>query len=135
MSFPRYAALYAIMFATFLAVDGVWLAVVARGFYRRNLGDLMRSNINWGAALAFYLLFVVGVLVFAVLPGADSESLLRAVGLGALFGFLAYATYDLTNLATIEGWPAIVSYVDMVWGAVLSGIVATAGYYAARWLA
>lgn len=86
------------------------------------------GSVNWTAAIVFYLLFIVGILVFAVLPALDAGSLMKAVLLGAFFGFIAYATYDLTNLATTKDWPLTVTLVDMAWGAVLSASVAAASY-------
>ena len=106
-------------------VDGVWLGLVARTFYRRHLGPLMAERPNWTAAVAFYLLYVVGVTVFAVLPSADVSSLANAAWRGGLFGLVAYATYDLTNAAPLRGWPAIVTLVDMAWGVILTAAVAT----------
>jgi uncharacterized membrane protein len=99
---------------------------VARTFYRRHLGPLMAERPNWAAAVAFYLLYVVGVTVFAVLPAADAASLAEAAWRGALFGLVAYATYDLTNAATLRGWPGIVVVVDMAWGMALTAVVAVA---------
>jgi len=118
----------------FLAIDAVWLIVVARGFYRRQLGFLLADQPNWWAAVLFYLLFVGGLLVFAIVPGLQAGSLRRALLLGALFGLVAYATYDLTNLATVKNWPWIVTLVDMAWGAFLAASVSCLGYLAARWL-
>ncbi|HEY7332958.1 MAG TPA: DUF2177 family protein [Candidatus Limnocylindria bacterium] len=111
--------------AAMAVIDGVWLGLVARTFYRRHLGPLMADRPNWTAAVAFYLLYVVGVTVFAVLPAADSNSLLGAAWRGGLFGLVAYATYDLTNAATLRGWPGIVVVVDMAWGMMLTASVAT----------
>jgi uncharacterized membrane protein len=121
--------LYLPALLVFLALDAVWLGVVARGFYREQLGPLMRPDVNWGAALLFYLLFIVGLLVFAVMPALERQSLGRAVALGALFGLICYATYDLTNLATLRGFPVVVAAVDLVWGAVIAASTA-----AATWL-
>lgn len=112
--------------AAMAVIDGLWLGLVARAFYRSHLGPLMAERPNWTAAVAFYLLYVVGVTVFAVLPAADSGALLDAAWRGGLFGLVAYATYDLTNMATLRGWPWIVVVVDMAWGVVLSAAVATA---------
>lgn len=106
-------------------IDGLWLGLVARSFYRRHLGSLMADRPNWTAAVAFYLLYVVGVTVFAALPGAEAESLTDAAWRGGLFGLVAYATYDLTNAATLRGWPNIVVVVDMAWGAILTAAIAT----------
>ena len=107
-------------------IDGVWLGAVARTFYRRHLGFLMADRPNWTAAIAFYLLYVLGVTIFAVLPGLDAGSVWDAAWRGAIFGLVAYATYDLTNAATLRGWPSIVTVVDMAWGTVLTAAVASA---------
>jgi len=129
-----YLKIYVCAFVGFLVIDLVWLAVVARGFYRRELGFLLSDQPNWWAAIAFYLLFVVGLLVFAVVPGLQAGSLLRALVLGGFFGLVTYATYDLTNLATVKNWPWIVTLVDMTWGAMLATSVSCIGYLAGRWL-
>lgn len=122
---------YLAALGSFLLLDFVWLGFVSRGFYRNQLGDLLASDVRWLPAIAFYLLFVSAVLVFAVFPAVARESLGRAVVLGAFFGVVAYATYDLTNLATMRGFPTIVAAVDMVWGGVLTATVATVGYLVA----
>lgn len=114
----------------FFAIDMVWLGLVAKNFYQRELSAFL-GPVNWTAAIVFYLLYIVGILVFAVVPAIKAESLMRALMLGAFFGFVAYATYDLTNLATVKNWPTTLSLVDMAWGAVLTGLVAVASYYLA----
>lgn len=125
---PTIMRLYLPALLVFLALDAVWLGLVARGFYRDQLGPLMRPDVNWGAALLFYLLFIVGLLVFAVGPALERQSLARAAALGALFGLICYATYDLTNLATLRGFPVIVAVVDLGWGAVVAAATASAAY-------
>jgi uncharacterized membrane protein len=100
---------------------------LAKGFYQDKLGGFL-GPVNWTAAIIFYLIFIVGILIFAVAPALESQSLAKAVVLGALFGFFTYATYDLTNLATLKDWPIIVVVVDIIWGAVLSGSVAAVSY-------
>ena len=130
-----YVKLYLCALAGFLAIDVVWLAVVARGFYRHQLGFLLADQPNWWAAVAFYLLFVAGLMVFAILPGLQAGSAWKALLLGAFLGLLTYATYDLTNQATIKNWPWIVTIVDMAWGTVLAASVSGIGYAAGRWLA
>ena len=107
-------------------VDGVWLGVVARGLYRRQLGFLMAERPNWAAAVAFYLLYVLGVTILAVLPAIDAGSVGEAAWRGALFGLVAYATYDLTNAATLRGWPTSITLIDMAWGTALTTVVASA---------
>lgn len=128
-----YLKVYLAAVVAFLAIDMVWLVVVARGFYRKHLGFLLADQPNWWAAGIFYLLFIAGLVVFAVMPGLQAGSLRRAVLLGAFFGLVTYATYDLTNHATVKGWPWIVTVVDMTWGTVLAASVSAAAYLAGRW--
>jgi uncharacterized membrane protein len=120
--------IYFITIPIFFIIDLIWLGVVARGFYQKHLGYLMRTPINWTAAIVFYLLFIIGIVFFAIRPALEVQSPMRALIYGALFGFFAYATYDLTNLATVKDWPVIVTIVDLVWGTVLCGAVAWGSY-------
>lgn len=106
-----------------LVIDAVWLGAVARGFYRARLGFLMADSVAWWAAGLFYVIFTVGLVVFVVQPNLAAP-VGRVFLMGALFGLVAYATYDLTNQATVRSWPLIVTIVDLVWGALLSGTVA-----------
>ena len=129
-----YLKLYFAALVAFLAIDMIWLGLVARTFYRKHLGFLMASNVNWLAAVIFYILFVIGVLVFVVLPGLKEESLKTTLLRAALFGLITYATYDLTNLAIVKDWPAIVAFVDIVWGTVLTVAVSLTGLAAGKWL-
>jgi len=107
-------------------MDMVWLGVVAKKFYARHIGFLMKSNINWTAAILFYLLFLVGLVVFVISPAVERGSWTRALFLGALFGLITYATYDLTNLATMKEWPLALTIVDLLWGTVLAASVSAA---------
>jgi uncharacterized membrane protein len=120
---------YLLTALVFFAIDLVWLGLVARGMYRRNIGHLLSSKVNWIAAVVFYLAYIVGILVFAVYPAVDRECLLRAIVLGVLFGFFTYSTYDLTNLATLRDWPLTVTMTDIVWGMVLTGSVSGIGFF------
>ncbi len=120
--------LVAIALPVFFVIDMIWLGLVARNFYRQHLGGLMRPDVNWVAAIVFYLLFIVGLVVFVIEPAIDAGSLLQAVGRGALFGLVTYATYDLTNLATLRDWPVLVTVVDLAWGMVLASSVAAITY-------
>ncbi len=129
-----YLKLYLATLVAFFAIDMVWLGLVARTFYRKHLGFLMAPSPNWPAAVLFYLLFVGGILVFVVVPGLESGSLVTTLVRGALFGLITYATYDLTNLATLKDWPVILTIVDLIWGTVLSTAVSFAGYMAGQWL-
>lgn len=130
----RYLALYGLTTIGFFAIDFVWLTRIAVRFYDRHLGHLLREEPVVWAAVAFYALYLVGVVVFAVLPGLEDASLARSAVLGALFGLVAYATFDLTCKALFEGFPTIVVVVDLAWGTVLTAGTATIGYLAGRWL-
>lgn len=130
MPFAKLAALYGITAAVFFAIDFVWLSTATDRIYRPYLGDLLAEQPKLGVAAGFYLLYVIGIIALAVVPGLQEGSIVGALWRGALFGFLAYATYDLTNLATIQGWPWQVSVIDMVWGTALNTAVAAAGYLA-----
>jgi uncharacterized membrane protein len=115
--------LYFIALPVFFAIDMIWLGLVAKDFYRNQIGFLLKENVNWVAAISFYLLFIVGVVFFVVMPALEKGSWMYALLVGALFGFITYATYDLTNLATTKDWPLLVTLVDLAWGAVLSASV------------
>ncbi|MFW6085184.1 MAG: DUF2177 family protein [Gemmatimonadota bacterium] len=126
--------LYGVSLVAFLAIDALWLGWIARGLYRDQLGELLRPDPRWGAALLFYCLFVAGIVLFVTGPAIERESIGRAVLFGAFFGLVTYATYDLTNLAVLRGFPTFVAVVDLAWGAFISATVATVGYLAAGWL-
>lgn len=129
-----YLKLYLCTLAAFFAIDMVWLVLVARAFYQKHLGFLMRSSLNWPVAVAFYLLFVFGLLVFVIVPSLETGSTKKALLLGALFGLITYATYDLTNLATVKDWPWVVTVVDLFWGGILASSVSYLGFLAGKWL-
>ena len=116
--------LYGLTAIVFLAIDIVWLGVVASGFYQKHLGHLMRSDVILPAALLFYLLYVVAILVFAVLLGLESQSINRTLALGAFLGLVAYSTFDLTCLALFKNFPVKVVIIDLIWGTVLTATVA-----------
>ncbi len=124
----RYILLYLVTVPVFFVIDLVWLGLIARGFYRSQMGSLMADPIVWWAALLFYLLSIAGIIVFAVVPAIDAGSWTKALMLGAAFGFFTYMTYDLTNLATLQGWSVTLAVVDIAWGTALCGAVATASY-------
>lgn len=117
--------------AAFLTLDFLWLGYVANSFYRSELGPLLAQNFNIPVALVFYALFLIGLIIFAVAPALESGGVMRALTLGALFGFFAYATYDMTNLATLRGFSWKVALVDMAWGTAISGISAAVAAKAA----
>jgi len=124
----QFLKLFAIALPTFLAIDLVWLGIVARPFYRSQLGPLMREDVNWVAAFLFYGIFVAGIVILAVGPAVERESFSQAVILGAVMGLVAYAAYDLTNLATLNGFPTAMAIVDLIWGTVLTGTVSAITY-------
>jgi len=128
----RYFRLYLVSLAAFFAIDMVWLGLVARPFYQQQLGFLMAPSPNWFVAILFYLLFIAGLLFFVVLPGLNGNSLKATLFKAAIFGLITYATYDLTNLATLKDWPVLLSIVDMLWGTFLSISVSFISYIAGQ---
>ena len=127
-----YIKLYFATLIAFFAIDMVWLGLVARSFYYEQLGFLLNPNTNWVAAMIFYLLFILGILVFVVLPGLKEDSLKATILRAALFGLVTYATYDLTNLATVKDWPLAITLVDLAWGTVLTIAVSSVGFFAGK---
>ena len=124
-----YLRLYLASLLAFLLIDLTWLGWVARGFYRRHLGHLLAKRTNWAAAVVFYGLFVLGLQVFAIVPGLAAGSLSKTLLWGAMYGFFTYATYDLTNMATLKNWPLVLVLVDIVWGVVLATSVSAVGFW------
>ena len=124
--------LYAIALPVFFAIDMLWLGLIAKDFYRAQIGTLLKSDVNWTAAIIFYLIFIAGLVVFVISPAMEKGSWAYAILLGALFGFVCYATYDLTNLAVAKDWPLLVTVVDLAWGAVLAASVSTITYLIAN---
>jgi uncharacterized membrane protein len=134
MSITKLLISYALTFVVFFIVDMAWLGFIAKDLYKKYLGDFLSEQVNWTAAVVFYLLFIVGVFIFAIMPAVEKNSLVSAITLGALFGFFTYATYDLTNLATLKNWPITIVFIDIIWGSVLTGIVSTAGFYIVKYV-
>lgn len=124
--------LYLIALPIFFGLDLLWLGVVAKRFYQSQLAHLMRDNVNWWAAMFFYLLFIGGMVLFVIAPAMEKKSGSYALIYGALFGLITYATYDLTNLATLKNWPLVVVFVDIAWGIVLSMSVCFLSYLLAN---
>jgi len=120
--------LFLIAVSVFFAIDMVWLGVIAKDFYAEQIGHLLKVNVDWIPALIFYLLFVFGLVVFVIFPAIEKRTLFQAILNGALFGLITYATYDLTNLATLKDWPVLVTIADLAWGAVLSASVSSITY-------
>jgi uncharacterized membrane protein len=131
MPIAKALILYVLTVPVFFAIDMVWLGLVAKKFYARHLGPLMAPKVLWPAALLFYLLFIAGILIFVVVPAVEKGSWSRALLSGALFGLFTYATYDLTNLATLRDWPILVTVIDLVWGMVLTAAVSGASFWIA----
>jgi uncharacterized membrane protein len=125
--------LYLLTVPVFFGIDMVWLGLVANKFYQSQIGQYLKPKPNWTAAVLFYLLYIVGILVFAVLPNLEKGPLRVAI-FGGLFGFIAYATYDLTNYSTMKDWPLKLTMVDLVWGTVLTGTVALISYFIAKFI-
>ncbi len=125
------AKLYLIALPVFFVIDMLWLGLIAKNFYAKQIGSLLKSDVNWLAAIVFYLIFIAGLVVFVINPAMTKGSWVYALGLGAFFGFVCYATYDLTNLAVAKDWPLLVTIVDLIWGAVLAASVSIATYFIA----
>lgn len=123
--------LYAIALPVFFAIDMLWLGLIAKDFYSKQIGSLLKSNVNWTAAIIFYLIFISGLVVFVIMPAIEKGSWIHALLFGALFGLVCYATYDLTNLALAKDWPLLVTIVDLIWGAVLAASVSVITYFIA----
>ncbi len=128
----QFAIAYVASLLTFIVIDAVWLGLVAKQFYASQLGPLMREDILFVPAGVFYLLYSAGIVLLAVRPEQPDLSLLNVAIYGAVVGFIAYGTYDVTNLATIKNWPPLMSVVDLVWGTAISSLVAVAGAVAVR---
>lgn len=126
--------LYGLTAVLFFLIDLVWLGVLAAPFYQKHIGHLMRAEVLWIPALAFYAVYIAGILVFSVIPALDAGSMTRAIGLGAFLGFFAYATFDLTCIALFRDFPGIVVAVDLAWGTCLTGGVSAAAFSTARWI-
>ncbi len=130
----NYVKMYIIAFLIFLVIDAIWLGFVAPKFYKAQIGHLMSEKPNFVAALIFYLIFIVGVVYFVVNPAVEAQSISKLLVSGILFGFITYATYDLTNLATLKDWPITVTVVDLIWGTTLSTLVGLFTYLIYNWL-
>lgn len=123
--------LYFIALPILLLIDGFWLGFVARNFYSQQIGDLIKTNMDWLAVAVFYPLFVAGLVIFVIGPAVEKNSWTQALLLGAFFGLIAYATYDLTNLATLKNWPLLVTIVDIAWGTFVVSLVSVLTFFVA----
>lgn len=120
--------IYGIATIVFFAIDMLWLGVIAKNLYRQKLGFILSDQVNWAAAFIFYFIYIAGILFFAVLPAIREANWQTALLNGALLGLMCYATYDLTNMATIKNWPLSIVVIDITWGTVLTGSVSLLTY-------
>jgi uncharacterized membrane protein len=132
MTLLRYLCIYLATGLIFWLADALWLGLVIKDFVLRELGDLLLASPKKSPAVLFYLLYVIGVMVFAVLPALDADSWIKALGLGALLGLVAYATYDLSNLATLKNWSVRFAVVDVCWGTFVTASAAVTGFLISR---
>lgn len=116
----------------FLGLDAVWLGLVAKNHYQSWIGHLMADQPNFFVAAVFYIVYLAGVVYFAIAPALQNGGWAQAAIAGAILGFIAYGTYDFTNLATLKGWPVSMVVADLIWGTFLTSAAATAGYFAAQ---
>lgn len=125
---------YLLTFIVFLMVDLLWLGIIAKNLYQKYLGNLLSDKVNWTAAFIFYFIYVAGISIFAIYPAIQKNSAFNAILMGALFGLFTYATYDLTNLATLKNWPIAIVFIDISWGIILSATVSLSGFYIVKWV-
>ncbi len=130
----EYLKLYGIAFVVFFVVDIIWLGLVAKDLYNKEIGSLLKPDVNWVAAIIFYLLFILGLVVFVIEPSVSSSSLGKVMLLGAFFGLVTYATYDLTNLATMKDFTLKITLIDLTWGTTLGFLTSTLTYLINDWL-
>ncbi|MCA9364493.1 MAG: DUF2177 family protein [Candidatus Moranbacteria bacterium] len=128
-----FAVLYITTLLVFTMIDAVWLSVMTKRFYQVHIGHLITATPNWTAAVTFYLIYIFGIVFFVVYPAYMGNTPITTILLhGALLGIFAYATYDLTNQATIKDWPTIVTAVDLLWGAALTAVVSAIAVVVAK---
>jgi len=125
----KYLVYFAVTFAVFMAIDLIWLGVVAKNLYQEYLGYIMAKEVNWAAAVIFYVIFIIGALYFVIVPALGSGDVTRLVISAMLYGFVTYATYDLTNLATLADWPLKITVIDLIWGTSLSTLTSVISYF------
>lgn len=126
---PEFLRNFLVTFAAFIVIDLVWLVFIAKNLYQKYLGYLMSPTVNWPAALLFYVLFIIGIVFFVVNPALEKADIRYALMAGALFGLVTYATYDLTNLATLKDWPVTITIIDLIWGTTLSALTSALGFW------
>lgn len=123
---------YLITVVVFFLVDIVWLGFISKNLYKKYMGDLMAPNVNWTAAIVFYLLFIAGLVFFVINPAIEKESLRYALLVGGFFGLITYSTYDLTNLSTLKDWPINITIIDIIWGTILNSATAAITFLVAN---
>ena len=133
MTFIKFFLLYILTLPVFL-LDYVWLGIVSKDFYSRHIGHLFANSLNWYAVAAFYLQYMIGILVFVVVPALNNNSPWKALLLGSLLGFVAYSTYDLVNYATLKDWPFIVVVLDVLWGIFITGVTSFISFWIGKML-
>lgn len=124
----NYLFLYFVTLGWFVLFDGIWLGLIAKNLYAEQLKGLMTNNVKWGAAILFYLIFIAGLIYFVIAPTIKSGSMNHLIIAGALFGLVTYATYDLTNYATLKNFPLKIVIIDLIWGTILSALVSSLAY-------
>lgn len=124
--------LYLIALPVLVSLDMLWLGLVAKNFYAKHIGFLLRPDFKLLPGIIFYLLYLVGLIFFVIMPAVSKGSWIYALLLGALFGLIAYSTYDLTNQATLKDWPLVVTIVDLAWGMVAASFVSVVVYFIAK---
>ena len=129
MTLAKLIVSYFLTTIVFFAIDMTWLGFIAKDFYRKYLGGFLSNTVNWPAAFIFYFIFIIGIFIFCIMPAIEKQSVSKAIVMGALFGFFTYATYDLTNLATLRNWPLTIVLVDIIWGMFLTAMVSITGFY------
>jgi uncharacterized membrane protein len=125
---------YIITAVVFLVIDYIWLGVLMKDYFQTQLSHLMAEEVNLAIAAIFYLVFAAGIVLFCVAPAFEAGSIMKAAFLGACLGFLAYGTYDVTNMATLRNWPVMMSVIDVSWGTAITAVSAAAGYGLTNWL-
>jgi uncharacterized membrane protein len=134
MPFSRLAGVYGLVVVTFFAIDLVWLWLAIPRLYKPELGDRLRKRPNVPGAIAFYLIYLVGLVALAIGPALQEGSAWSALWRGSLFGLIAYMTYDLTNQTTLKNWPLKITVIDIIWGVVINSVVSVVGFYGGVWM-
>lgn len=128
----NYVKMYIVTLIIFFAIDIIWLGFVAKDIYKEYLGFLMREKTNWIAAIIFYMVYIVGLIFFAINPALQKDSFMYAAIVGGFFGLITYATYDMTNLATLKDWPIFITAIDITWGTVLCSATSSISFIILR---